>query len=186
MRAGILLLAAGRGQRFGGDKRFANLPDGRRLLEATLDTLQTTGLPLRVCLRPDDDEAQALLRERDVPWLSCPGADRGMGRTIAEGMSGAATWDAVLIALADMPWIAPDTFLAVAGQCARERIVTPVFRGRRGHPVGFGAGCFEALARLDGDRGARELLSRYAGWLEALPVNDPGVLRDVDKPADLG
>lgn len=186
MRAGILLLAAGTGRRFGGDKRFARLPDGRFLLEATLDTLGATGLPLRVCLRRGDTGAQALLEERGMDWLACPGAERGMGRTIAEGLRGAPAWGAVLIALADMPWIAPDTFVAVAGRCAVGRIVAPVFEGRRGHPVGFGADYFEALARLEGDRGARELLSQYADRLEELPVDDPGILRDVDELADLG
>ena len=50
-----------------------------------------------------------------------------------------------------------------------------VLRGRFG----------DALAALTGDAGARDLLRAEAGALELLDLDDPGVVRDVDTPADL-
>lgn len=186
MTAGVLLLAAGRGRRFGSDKRFVRLPDGKSLLEASLDTVRAAGLPLCVCLRSGDHAGEALMRERDITWVSCSSADQGMGHTIAEGMRGAVAWDAVLIALADMPRIQSSTFRAVARNCCRDRIVAPTYNGKRGHPVGFGVRYFEGLTGLEGDVGARVLLSQHADWLEEVPVGDPGILYDVDRPSDLG
>jgi molybdenum cofactor cytidylyltransferase len=85
-----------------------------------------------------------------------------------------------------MPWIAPETIAAVARSLeAGASIVAPSYRGQRGHPVAFGAGYRAALLALDGDRGARELVQDAKSSLELVEVDDPGVLRDVDAPADL-
>lgn len=188
MTTGVLLLAAGRGRRFGADKRFARLPGGEYLLEACLRVIAESGLPLRVCLRPGDRRAQALLRSAGVEALVCPDADRGMGHSLARGFRGVSDWDAALVALADMPWIGADSYRAVAGAAEAGRIVVPTYRGQRGHPVAFGAGFFPELTALAdgaGDRGARELLTRHAAQVGELPLDDPGILRDVDRPADL-
>jgi len=55
----------------------------------------------------------------------------------------------------------------------------------RGHPVGFGAMHGEALAALDGDLGARELIASASDAVTKLDVDDPGILADVDTPDDL-
>lgn len=63
-------------------------------------------------------------------------------------------------------------------------IVVPVLpTGQRGHPVGFDARHFDALAALQGDAGARHLLQSAA--VERLSLDDPGIVRDVDTAQDL-
>jgi molybdenum cofactor cytidylyltransferase len=49
--------------------------------------------------------------------------------------------------------------------------------------VGFRGDLLAQLAALSGDEGARRLLK--GPGLQLVPVDDPGVLRDVDTPADL-
>jgi molybdenum cofactor cytidylyltransferase len=56
-------------------------------------------------------------------------------------------------------------------------------RGVRGHPVGFALHHYDALAALDGDTGARALFA--SAPVQLLDVDDPGIVRDVDTPADL-
>jgi molybdenum cofactor cytidylyltransferase len=51
--------------------------------------------------------------------------------------------------------------------------------------VAIGSGYFEELQALGGDQGARTLLAAHGAELELIAVDDPGVLRDVDTPADL-
>jgi molybdenum cofactor cytidylyltransferase len=41
------------------------------------------------------------------------------------------------------------------------------------------------LLAAAGDEGAKKLLERHAADLVKIPVGDPGVIRDVDTPADL-
>jgi molybdenum cofactor cytidylyltransferase len=96
--------------------------------------------------------------------------------------------EAVVVGLADMPEVASATISALIAAW-RPRgprgIVAPVFERRRGHPVVFGAEHFPALRALAGDCGARAVLRERAGDLSLVAVDDPGVLIDVDTPADL-
>jgi len=91
-----------------------------------------------------------------------------------------------VIALADMPWIKAATAASVADALRRgSAIVAPAYAGQRGHPVGIAARFYSALAALDGDEGAKRLMSTHAAAVELIAVNDPGIVRDVDRRGDL-
>ena len=186
MITGVLLLAAGQGRRFGSDKRFATLADGRTLLEATLDALADTGLPVLTCLRGVDPRAADLLASQQQTCVQLPESARGMGSTLAAAMGTVPPhWQGLLVALADMPYIQSITYRRVAEALQPGGIVVPCLEGRRGHPVGFARCWFDELARLDGDSGARSLLAGHAAQVELLAVTDAGIHRDVDTPDDL-
>jgi molybdenum cofactor cytidylyltransferase len=107
----------------------------------------------------------------------------GSGADIVPGADRVA---AVVVLPADLPWLHPATVAQVVAALDRhdpDAIAAPVHRGQRGHPVVFGAGHLGRLARLEGDRGARDLLDVFPVVL--VEVEDPGILRDVDTPEDL-
>ncbi len=90
-----------------------------------------------------------------------------------------------LICLGDMPFVRAETldrlveaFDPDAGHIA----VIPSFDGERGNPVLLGRALFGDIGRLTGDQGARPLLAAAPGRVVALPVDDPGILRDIDRP----
>ncbi len=88
----------------------------------------------------------------------------------------AAGW---VIALADMPAIEVSTVRAVVGLLLEGALTAaPMFRGQRGHPVGFAAALRPRLLALSGDAGARPVLEAHPPQL--IEVEDPGVLYDVD------
>jgi molybdenum cofactor cytidylyltransferase len=65
-------------------------------------------------------------------------------------------------------------------------IAAPVLAdGRRGHPVGFGARWRDALCALEGDVGARHLLSRHPDQVSLIPTRDDGCAIDVDRIEDV-
>ena len=181
----MLALAAGKARRFGSDKRLARLPDGRYCIEAFLDQLADSDLPLLVCLDPADNEVAELLSARGCPHLPCPRAAEGMGGTLAQGITLLPDWDGVLVALADMPWIAADTYRIVASQLTPDIICIPTYHGERGHPVGFGRQFFDLVAALTGDAGAREIVDKHSSSIRQIAVADPAIRRDVDVPEDL-
>jgi molybdenum cofactor cytidylyltransferase len=85
-----------------------------------------------------------------------------------------------------MPWVRRESIIAVLDQLAAgAAIAAPLLHGRRGHPVGFSARYRSELLALRGDTGARALLAAKAHHIVTVAVDDPGVLRDVDTPADL-
>jgi molybdenum cofactor cytidylyltransferase len=65
--------------------------------------------------------------------------------------------------------------------------VQPAYRGDRGHPVGFAAGCGPQLAALSGPMGAAPVLRalREAGSVVDLEVDDIGIVTDIDTPEAL-
>lgn len=185
MNVGILALAAGKARRFGSDKRLARLPNGKYCIAAFLEQIEASGLPVLVCLAPGDEELGSMLDDRGCRHYTCTRAAEGMGGTLAQGITQAGDWDGVLIALADMPWIAPETYRTVARQLNSQSICVPEYLGQRGHPVGFGSHYYEEIAALSGDRGAREILTAYAGIIRPIPVADPAIKRDIDVPEDI-
>lgn len=181
-----LLLAAGAGRRFAGGKLLASLADGTPLVLAAVRPLRQVAVQLLAVVRPEDVALQGLLADTGIAWVANPDPDRGMGSSIACGVAASRGADGWLIALGDMPGIRVATLQALQRALAGGApLVAPVYRGRRGHPVGFGAGFGDALLALQGDAGARSILQQHAGQLLRLPVDDPGILQDVDMPDDL-
>lgn len=181
-----MVLAAGRGRRFGGDKRRACLSDGTPLLVATLALAQRHFASVAVVLRADD-ELLALQIPTGVQVIRCAEADLGMGHSLAAGVTALSAEPAAAIAvlLGDMPWLADSTLQRLLAAADSQRLVFPVHEGERGHPVLFGRRYWPALTGLSGDHGARAVLAAHAdAWL-AIAMDDLGVVRDVDTPQAL-
>ncbi|MEM8493611.1 MAG: nucleotidyltransferase family protein [Pseudomonadota bacterium] len=185
MTVGVLVLAAGQSVRFGSDKRLALMTDGRQLIEATLTAVRESGLPAYVCVGEEDQHLGEQLRSSGQSVYRCKRSREGMGSTLAEGISMLPEWEGVLIALADMPWIQATTYQLVAERINGSAICAPSYQGQRGHPVGFGKNHWPALAALSGPTGAAGLIKSQGQWVELIATDDPGIVRDVDRPADL-
>jgi molybdenum cofactor cytidylyltransferase len=180
-----VLLAAGRGVRFGNHKLLAPLPDGTAVAVAAARNL-IDALPDSVAvLRPGDETLAALLAAEGLRIVVNPNADGGMGTSLACGVA-AVDADGWVIALADMPAIRPATIEAVAeALAAGAPIAAPVYHGQRGHPIGFARRFQAALTALASDKGGRDILAQHSKELRLIEVDDPGVLFDIDHNADM-
>ena len=182
-----ILLAAGRAERFGGDKLLAQFADGPnagmpigvvayRNLRAAIDDVI-------VAVRPGDDTLRHCFESLAARIVIAARAADGLGATLAAAVRSAADADGYVVALGDMPWIEPATIARVASELALgASIVAPRYRGVRGHPVAFSSVHREALASLEGDEGARGVIERNRDALILVDVEDPGVNSDVDVP----
>ena len=180
-----ILLAAGRGTRFGGGKLLAGLA-GERVGTVACRHLVVALPRVIAVVRPDDVALAAALGSAGARIVRCANADEGMGASLACGVAatnGAAGW---VVALADMPWILPSTVARVAAAVADGApVAAPFYRGKRGHPVGFSSACYAALAALAGDEGAKSVVAAHRDSLARIDVDDAGTLTDIDHPADL-
>jgi molybdenum cofactor cytidylyltransferase len=165
----VLVLASGRGERFaasgGGTHKLQALLAGKAVLQHTLAAVAASGLP----------------------WhLEDAGYD-GMGDTIAAAVRAtpeAAGW---LILPGDLPLVQAATLRAVAHALAQHAVVVPMFKGARGHPVGFSAACRDALLDLKGNQGAASVIHAHAAInsVAYVDVTDEGIVTDIDTLDDL-
>ncbi len=161
----MLVLASGRGTRFtasgGQGNKLQALLGSRTVLQHTLDAVQASGLA----------------------WYLEDSGQPGMGDSIAAAVR--ATGDATgwLILPGDLPLIQSDTLRAVAAALRQHAVVVPVYRGQRGHPVGFAPECGPALRALQGGAGGAPVVAAYGAF--ELPVDDIGCVTDIDTVAEL-
>ena len=197
-----ILLAAGGGSRLGGGKLL--LPwQGRPLIARIMDAVAQTPelLCLTVVLGHDADAVRAAV-ERCMPELPMPvqftlnaGWREGLSTSIHCGLAGALAGPGgqagggALFLLGDQPLVSARTLATLirAHGEARARhpnhpATAPAYQGRRGNPVILSPCLFPALLALRGDTGGRRVLQTLGDALLLVPVDDPGVLHDVDTP----
>lgn len=198
-----ILLAAGLGSRLGGGKLL--LPyKGKPILAHSLAAVLSAGGPARLVLvlgndaTPITEALSACFPQFPPPGTEIvinPHPEWGMSESLRLGLSalmagpGAAGPRSVAVFLGDQPLIRPETLRLLyaahkraLGKNPRHPATAPEYRGRRGNPVILSRELFPNILRLEGDAGARHILSDLGPRLLLLPVDDPGVVHDVDTP----
>jgi molybdenum cofactor cytidylyltransferase len=189
-----IVLAAGAGSRFGGGKLLAPRGAGVLLDGALAAAFAAPAAMVSVVWGADPRVAEAAgafaERAGQTGRLRLVRAERHAEGLSASLRAGIAALDrdcaGAFVFLGDMPRI-PVAVLAPLAQRLRAGALAaaPVFDGRRGHPVLFGAALFSALTVLSGDRGAASVLEGLGERLALVDAPNDGVLFDVDRPSDL-
>src|SRR5215470_2690243 len=114
-----VLLAAGYSKRFGSNKLLHPLPAGKPdagvpiALASARHFLQV--LPESVAvIRPRAQKLGKLLRDAGCNTVVCKNAAEGMGVSLAEGVRSTDDAHGWVVALADMPYVRPETIRVVA------------------------------------------------------------------------
>lgn len=183
---GLLLLAAGRGTRFGPAPKLLQILDGEPLVRHAAQAALASRLgPVAVVLGAHAPSVRAALDGLDLSFVENPAHAEGLSTSLRAGLAALPGRDPVLVLLGDMPRIGAHHLRALADAYAEgDAAVVPVHAGQRGNPVLLDRRRLAAdLATLDGDRGAGRLLARRSDVRE-VPL-DAAVLADVDTPAAL-
>jgi molybdenum cofactor cytidylyltransferase len=181
-----ILLAAGSGSRFGGGKLLHPLSDGTPIGVAALRNLKNALPDAIAVVRAGDNRLRNLFEQEGVAVHICADAHLGMARSFACAFGASSAARGWVIALADMPYLQPQTIRTIAAQIERTGgIAAAAYHGQRGHPVGFGRRYLNELLKLQGDEGARAVIERHPSDVVIVDCDDRGILRDIDTPADL-
>lgn len=183
-----VLLAAGAARRMRGADKLLEVIDGvpliRRAAQALLASRADETL---VVLGPGQDGRRAALSGLPLRLVENRTPAEGMASSVRAALAALAPEaDAAILALADMPEIGPahlDRLIAAFDPAEGRAICRAATQdGRPGHPVLFGRRFFETLARLEGDRGAREVLEEHADLVELVPTPGRAAIVDLDDP----
>ena len=182
-----VVLAAGRSSRLGRPKLVLKV-GGEPILGMVLKALRESSVnEVVVVLGGDAGAIRSAVKFEQEKIVSNPGYESGMSSSLKLGLVRASeAADAVVIVLGDQPFLSAHTVdkLADGFRRAGARIVVPVFHGRRGNPVLFAKSMFNELMEINGDFGAKSVVSAHADEVLEVDVRDPGVLFDVDTPSD--
>lgn len=182
-----LVLAAGRSSRMGEPKALLEL-GGRTFLQACVETLWEGGC----------SSVMAVIASPDAAF-----AARSAGASIAQGRpdgeqidslrGGLAELDddveAAVVLPVDHPRVRPATVAALVAAWREELdaadvpIIRPVHDGQPGHPTVFPRRVWPQLQDTSLSDGARSVVESER--VVDVPVDDPGILVDIDTPEDL-
>ena len=181
-----ILLCGGRSSRFGSDKLCVAVDGTPLVARSARNLMQGVGSVLAV-IPAGSTSLRAILEGAGCEILESPHTVRGLGASLASGVSASAEAQGWIVALGDMPYIRAATIAAVKERLARGALIAAptLSGGQRGHPVGFSRSLRSKLIAIDGEEGARSVIAAHHRQVVLIEVDDPGIVKDVDTPADL-
>ncbi len=154
----------------------------RTFLQCVLDTCREAGLERLLVLEP---EPPYVLSENDLSGVTVItneemnagpiGSVRSAIRHVGSEVEGLLVWPV------DYPLVTLQTVQTVlAGLGKATPIVTPAYKGKRGHPVLFGRNVFDELLAVPDSEGARSVVRLDPDRVGIIDVPDEWVVADVN------
>lgn len=186
MLSGIVL-AAGESRRMGSFKQLLKYGD-KTMVEAAVDNLLGSKLDeVVVVLGHRAEEVMEAIKGRPVVVAINKDYRLGMLSSVRCGIGHVSKEsDAVLIALADQPFIDSSIINLVIGRflSSYKSIAIPAYEGRRGHPVIIDLKYRDEIIRLDENVGLRQLMLDHPDDILQIEMPRGEITRDVDYPED--
>lgn len=184
----IVVLAAGAGTRFGGNKLNAPVRN-KPLYEHTLDRVQAFGaFPAFIVTGSEEIAGEAQKRGITPVWNRKPelGIARSLKLGLEETVKSRPGLKGILFSVCDQPGLDPATMQQIfrVSSLHPGSIVCAGRGGKTGNPVCWDASFFPELLALEGDEGGRQIMKKYRDKVRIVQA-DPEELKDIDRKEDL-
>jgi molybdenum cofactor cytidylyltransferase len=191
-RAAVLVLAAGQSTRFSGPsahKLLASLGAAPVVRWSVQNALAAAVGDVVVVSGAEAAAVEAAISDLAIRAVRATDFADGMSASLRAGVNAVrGTVDALIVALADQPTVRPDAFRRVVAEwiATGAAIVTPRYRESTApaHPTLFSSSVFDELLELQGDTGARSVISRAPDRVAVAAMDWPAP-RDIDTADDL-
>ena len=159
------------------------------ILERTLKNVRASNVSeIILVLGHAADDVQKAVATEGLNVIINPDYQQGMGTSLRSGLAAvSAGATAALIVLADQPGVSSETLnrLIEGHQEHKPQVIIPMYQGFRGNPVLLDRSVFAEAQTLKGDVGCRAIFGDHIESIFKLPVDDPGILLDIDSRDDL-
>jgi len=190
MKVVAVVLAAGKSERMGKNKLLLKLK-GKTLIALILDALEASKVdeiivvlgnkPWEIAdvIKPRLNRIRIVVNER---------YEEGMTSSFKTGLGHIEHADAALLVLGDQLILDPIFVNVIIKQMEKSRgkvlIVSPIYKGKRGHPVLFSKELFNEILNLEENEVIRDVIHRHSDSLLTIEGAEWTVM-DIDTPKDL-
>jgi len=185
MKIAMIIPAAGLSTRHPPNKLLDRI-GGKTVIEKTIESYLNHDLEILLITGHDNKkltEVISLSIKKQIKIINNNQYQAGLSESIKKGVvSVQGDYDYFGFSLGDKPFIQGDTIKLLLKELEtnNSKILIPTFEGLIGHPTFFPQNYRSELMTITGDSGGRELLSSHNDDITYFPVNDPGIILDMD------
>ena len=183
-KVGAVVLAAGGSSRLGQSKQLLRFR-GETLIRRVVGAAAEAGCdPIVVVVGDAGGAIRDELRGTRATIVENPEWQRGLGTSIRRGLREVASADTVILLTCDQPLVDSSVIaqLIAAQKELHKPIVASSYANTLGVPALFDRSCFEELARLPDDSGAKQLMTARPNDLATIKFEAGAV--DIDTAED--
>ena len=181
---GAIVLAAGESRRMKENKLLVEI-EGRRMIEWIISSFDDVADELIVILGHRPEDVVPVLKELGARWVVNENYAEGMVSSFKKGLNELKHCDAVFLALGDQPFVDRYFLLKTIDTWkGGAKIVSPVYEGKKGHPVLFDKSLFDEILSLEKQEIIRDVIHRHESEHHLVEAGEWAII-DVDTPETL-
>ncbi len=182
-----LILAAGESKRMKVPKMLLPI-EGKAMIERVIENVTASGIKkIIVVLGSAKDQILGIIKHLPVEFCYNEKYRNGMLSSVRCGFRNLPEeYKAVIVFQGDQPMIEPwvVTRLISAYRQTKKKIVIPVYKKKRGHPLLIDRKYSDEIYKLDDRLGLRSLATKFQRDVLEVVVNTPDILKDIDTKED--
>ena len=176
-----ILLAAGLSKRMGGENKLTKKIQGIPLIKHSVKNILASSInELIIVLGYQKEIIEKLIDDHEkIKFIFNKDFESGMASSIKVGLDHLSrNTEVFFICLGDMPEVKPNIYNKLVENKNNNKIVVPVYNNMQGNPVLFPISMKKEIMQLDGDVGAKEILSKNQDKILNLKINDEGIIKN--------
>jgi molybdenum cofactor cytidylyltransferase len=182
-----VVLAAGEGRRVGGNKALLEIGGVTFLAKVVTALKAIESDPIVVVGGANYHEVEKLATKLEIGFAYNDKWQSGQFSSLIAGLKYLKKKPpAVLIALVDHPLVKSETCSKLIKMSSQhpQAIIIPTHESRRGHPIIIPGNLIPEIIEADENSNLRVIINNHQKEILELPVDDSGILKDIDTKAD--
>ena len=181
---GAVILAAGKSERMGESKLLQEI-GGKKVIELVIDPFRGVADEIIVVLGHAPEKLVDFIRRLGVKHVVNPDYEMGMTSSFKRGLQEAKPCEAAFLVLGDQPCVERDFLVKMVDVwiSTKAKIVSPIYKGKKGHPVLFDRSLFDEILLLPKECTIRDVMHRHAKDIFLLEAGEWSIM-DMDTSDD--